>query len=456
MIMNNFFTKRKIRKPRKHQEKSFFKQFKRRQQKISNKRRLGLKKRISNFRKNAQDRIDYLPFFHEKTISERYSERIQKIENLIEKMESKKENEDISFTTTLKQEDTSIKTAYSPEFLETNPFQFPVIAPQPPVNTSKVIEGTISPGFQHKSSAKIDLTGGEPTIAESFDEIVPTQNEKENDSFPLISEMELVENKKRSMKHTKRREWLFTGIDGFDELLEKGIPTGSNVIIAGGPGCGKTIFCSQVLYNKALEGKDCVFLSMEERPDRLRDHMREFGFNVTEVESSQEQIILRANGKGKIALKRLQPIRLARSIEALLEKASGTLPVDIDLVLDFIPKDFTPYLLVLDSLSAIETAFSGTKRQYRIYIEQLFRYFEELDITTFMITESSDAPHKFSSSGVEEFLADGIFVFYNFPGVKKRTRGIEIYKLRGASHSQKIMSMNITGSGIEIVPDQPK
>jgi KaiC/GvpD/RAD55 family RecA-like ATPase len=76
-----------------------------------------------------------------------------------------------------------------------------------------------------------------------------------------------------------------------------------------------------------------------------------------------------------------------------------------------------------------------------------------MNITTFMITESSDAPHRFSHSGVEEFLSDGIFVFYNFQGVKKRTRGIEIFKLRGASHSQKIVSMNITSKGVEIFPD---
>jgi len=67
-----------------------------------------------------------------------------------------------------------------------------------------------------------------------------------------------------------------------------------------------------------------------------------------------------------------------------------------------------------------------------------------------MITESTNAPHQFSNTGVEEFLADGIFVFYNFQGVKKRTRGAEIYKLRGAAHSQKIVPMEITSNGILI------
>ena len=268
----------------------------------------------------------------------------------------------------------------------------------------------------------------------------------------FMSKEQPKQEKDRSINENEK--WVFTGITGFDDLLQKGIPAGSNIIVAGGPGCGKTIFCSQLFYNNALNGKDCVFLSMEERPDRLMNHMFEFGFKVKVIKDTDEEIILQADGKGKIALKRLQPLRLARSIEALLEKASGTLPVDIDLVLDYIPKGFNASLLALDSISAIETAFSGTQRQYRIYIEQLFRYFEEMNITTFMITESIDAPHKFSNTGVEEFLADGIFVFYNFQGVKKRTRGVEIYKLRGAAHSQRIVPMNITNKGMEIESEQ--
>ncbi len=43
------------------------------------------------------------------------------------------------------------------------------------------------------------------------------------------------------------REFLLTGIDGFDELIEKGIPRGVSVLVAGGAGSGKTIFCLQVL-----------------------------------------------------------------------------------------------------------------------------------------------------------------------------------------------------------------
>ncbi len=251
-------------------------------------------------------------------------------------------------------------------------------------------------------------------------------------------------------KEFKKEKWIRTGISGFDNLIKNGIPEGSNIIVAGGPGCGKTIFCLQTLYNLACQGHDCVFLSMEERPDRLKSHMISFGFDVKELKNEPNQIILSAKNCGRIALKRLQPIIIARSVEALLEKASGRLPLEIDVVLDFIPEDFNPRLLVLDSISAIETSFSGKLEQYRIYIEQLFRFFEELELTTFFITESSDAPYKFSKTGVEDFLADGIIVFYNFQGETERLRGVEIIKLRGTSHSQRIAPITISSEGINV------
>ncbi len=259
----------------------------------------------------------------------------------------------------------------------------------------------------------------------------------------------------RKMEMKDEDKWVLTGIPGFDKLLRRGIPAGSNIIVAGGPGSGKTIFCLQTLYNAASRGKDCVYLSMEERPERLKGHMLSFGFNVKEISRTEHEILLKAGEGGRISLKRIQPVQLARSIEALLEEASGTLPIKIDIVLDFIPEDFNAYLLALDSISAVETAFSGTRRQYRIYIEQLFRYFERLNLTTFIISESLEAPKRFSEAGVEEFLADGIIVFYNFAGKTERIRGVEIYKLRGTSHARRIVPMEITDKGIVVYPDNP-
>jgi len=249
-------------------------------------------------------------------------------------------------------------------------------------------------------------------------------------------------------------EWVRTGIEGFDRLLDEGIPSGSNIVVAGGPGCGKTIFCLQTLYNIARDGHDCIYISMEERPERLFSHMLKFNFDIKEIKRDLDQIMVQAGGAGRILIRRIQPIFVARSVEALLEKASGRLAVDIDIVLDLIPQGFNPSVLAMDSISAIETAFSGRLEQYRIYIEQLFRYFEQLRLTTFMITESAEAPKKLSKTGVEEFLADGIIVFYNYQGEVERIRGVEIFKLRGASHARRIAPMTISNSGMRVFSEK--
>jgi len=291
--------------------------------------------------------------------------------------------------------------------------------------------------------------GSSIPIAELSEEKVKEEVEEE------IPVSELIEPYCPKFEEKKKRGWMKTGIPGFDKLIKNGIPEGSNIIIAGGPGSGKTLFCLHTVYNLAAEGNDCVYLSMEEKPDRLMDHLLSFGFKVEETGRTEYDLYLRANGKGRIVIKRIQPVQLAKSVEALLEEARGTLPIRVDMILDFIPRGFNPYLLVLDSVSAVETAFSGTRRQYRIYIEQLFRYFERFDVTTFIISETLEAPRKFSVTGVEEFLADGIVVFYNLPGHTERVRGVEVYKLRGTSHVRRIVPMEITDKGIVVYPDAP-
>ena len=247
----------------------------------------------------------------------------------------------------------------------------------------------------------------------------------------------------------KKNERVKTGIPGFDTLLGKGIPKGSSTIVAGGPGCGKTVFCLQTLYNMSRTGAQTVYISLEESPERLQSHMEEFGFDF-QVEKCEEDCIVLKTGTGKMAIRRLEPIVMARAVEALLEKSSGTLPKGFEAKFDLIPKGFEPSAIAWDSISAMETAFSGESRQYRIYIEQLFRHFERIDATSFLITETVEAPTRFSKTGVEEFLADGIIALYSFRQGLRKQRAIEIVKMRGVGHSPEIVPMDITANGLTI------
>jgi KaiC/GvpD/RAD55 family RecA-like ATPase len=237
----------------------------------------------------------------------------------------------------------------------------------------------------------------------------------------------------------ERREMIKTGIDGFDELTYgQGIPKGSNILVAGGPGTGKTIFCLQLLYNAAKNGHKALYITLEEPLERLRVHMRQFGWKIDALEE-----------KGLFVLRRMEPFGIARAVEAQYAKVSGKL-MELKGIPKVIPDGLNPYMVALDSITALESAFTAKPESYRIYIEQLFRLFEETGATTFLITETQDAPMKFSRTGTEEFLADGVIVLYNTKVRDTRVRAIELLKLRGAKHMNKVVPLHITDKGVEI------
>ncbi len=251
-----------------------------------------------------------------------------------------------------------------------------------------------------------------------------------------------MEKKSRAGKKAGRRGFIKTGMAGFDQLFERGIPEGSNVLVAGGAGSGKTIMCLQVIKNAVKQGKRCIYMSFEETEDRLREHMEDFGWDAGSMEKS-----------GKLLIKRFSSFDISKSMDAMMAKERGELLINIKPLI--IPHGFRPDIIVVDSLSAISTYFVGREENYRGYIEQLFRYFEELGATSFLITETEQVPTVFSRSGVEEFLADGVIVLYNIRKGDIRESAIEVLKMRGIKHKKKVVAMQIiSGSGIEVYPEQ--
>ena len=182
-------------------------------------------------------------------------------------------------------------------------------------------------------------------------------------------------------------------------------------------------------------------MSFEESEKKLIHHMEDFGWNPEKMMKD-----------GNLMIKRFNPFDITRNVDALLLKAKGELLIDVDPVI--FPENFKPDIIVVDSLTAIASAFTSKEESYRIYIEQLFRFFEDIGAISFLITETKQIPTVFSTTGVEEFLADGVIVFYNIKRGNVRENAIEVLKLRGADHQKKIVAMQITGEGIVVYPEQ--
>jgi len=72
-----------------------------------------------------------------------------------------------------------------------------------------------------------------------------------------------------------------TGINGLDELIEGGFPVKRSVLLSGACGTGKSIFSMQFIYEGALTySEPGVFVTLDERPDLLRQDMLRFGWDI--------------------------------------------------------------------------------------------------------------------------------------------------------------------------------
>ena len=257
----------------------------------------------------------------------------------------------------------------------------------------------------------------------------------------IKKELESTKTLEKQLTIKDGKKYVKTGVPGFDALFERGIPRGSAILVAGGAGSGKTIFCLQTLAHHASNGKKCFYMSFEESNEKLKNHMKDFGWDAEKLIKS-----------GKLKIQRYSPFEISRSVEAMLAKEKGELLIDIEPVV--LPEGFKPDFIVLDSLTAVASAFIGGEDSYRVYIEQLFSFFETMGSTSLLITETKQIPDIFSTTGVEEFLADGVFVFYNIKRGNCKESAIEVLKMRGEKHQKKIVAMRITNEGIVVYPEQ--
>jgi circadian clock protein KaiC len=244
----------------------------------------------------------------------------------------------------------------------------------------------------------------------------------------------VIEKVKKEPKE-KEIEFIKLKVPGFENLCPQGIPAGNSILVEGSPGSGKTIFCLNVLKHMCEQGKKVLFMSFEEPEHRLRAHLKTFGVDVSKYEK-----------KGLLHIKRFNALDISRSVEALLSEAKKELLIDVQPVL--IPPGFTPDIVLIDSLTSIGSAFSGEENRFRIYMEQLFRYLEGHNITSFLIRETVTPGHTGnvgnSLGDAVSFLSDGIIVIYNlFYRNAPRKRAFEILKMRGSNINRKIVECDI-------------
>ena len=233
--------------------------------------------------------------------------------------------------------------------------------------------------------------------------------------------------------HPGQLQKCLTGIKGFDEITEGGLPKNRITLISGGPGSGKTLLGIDFLVNGVTNYKERgVFMSFEETEAELYEDVASLNLDLHGLVSKKEI--------------QLEHVLLQRSdMQETGEFNLEGLFIRLELAIDSIGAK----RVVLDS---IESLFVGIKDAgiLRLEIKRLFRWLKQKQVTAVITGEQGQ--NTFTRHGLEEFISDCIILLDNRVRQQVSTRRIRIIKYRGSKHGANEYPFVIDKNGLSVIP----
>jgi len=237
-------------------------------------------------------------------------------------------------------------------------------------------------------------------------------------------------------KFTPRRNKLHkcpTGIKGFDEITEGGLPKNRISLICGSTGSGKTLFGIDFLINGVINyNEPGIFMSFEETEDELYKNVASLNLDLQGL-VSQKKILL-----DYVLLER-------RDIQEKGEFNLEGLFVRLELAIDSIGAK----RVVIDS---IDSLFAGLADDgiLRLEIKRLFRWLKEKQVTTIVTGELVQS--SYTRQGLEEYISDCIILLDNRVVDQISTRRVRVIKYRGSNHGTNEYPFVIDKDGLSVIP----
>ena len=217
-----------------------------------------------------------------------------------------------------------------------------------------------------------------------------------------------------------------TGLGGLDKVLQGGIPRESIILLSGACGTGKSTFAMQFLYYGAKYcGEPGVYVSLEEDPKKLTENMSLFGWDLQGLIEKKKLIVIKPEVYKFDSIKQI----IGDAIDKIGAKR-----------------------LVVDSYSVLLTYFSDPY-EIRNGLVQLDREIKKMSCTAMVISDIKDNSEIFSTTGVEEFIVDGVIVLYlikNPSHPYESRRAISVRKMRATEHPLNLYPFEIGSKGVSI------
>ncbi|MBI4020407.1 MAG: DUF2075 domain-containing protein [Candidatus Aenigmarchaeota archaeon] len=199
-----------------------------------------------------------------------------------------------------------------------------------------------------------------------------------------------------------------SGFRRLDAMLGGGLPAGTNILLSGGPGTGKTLFSLKFLLEGLKAGEKCCYITLSENRDEL----------LRAAENIESLKDIRNHLSRKLAIEHIElgeNITMKRFNEVI-----SSYPAIDRLVIDNINK-----LLI----------HTESKKSYRIHLAELLKHLKSISRCTLLICETSE--DSIDTGNGEAFECDGVMQLSFLEFEEKPMRILQIHKLRYTSFEPK-------------------
>lgn len=218
-----------------------------------------------------------------------------------------------------------------------------------------------------------------------------------------------------------------TGISGFDEFINGGIPEGNIVLVSGAAGTGKSLFALEFIYYGAKEfNEPGVYITLEEFADRIIVNAGKLGFmDIPELIE-----------EGRMGIIRTEVFNI--------EKLVGVIEDLID--------QYDAKRVSIDSISAL-SAFAEKPYQVRRTILELANMLKRQKVTAVFTCGVSSTTEGHFGVSIEEYAVDGIITLFHKVVGTQFIRAMGVVKMRGTAHSENLHPV-IIKNGLVILKDK--
>jgi len=224
-----------------------------------------------------------------------------------------------------------------------------------------------------------------------------------------------------------------TGINGFDEITQGGLPQGRPTLVCGEAGSGKTLFSMEFIVRGAVEfNEPGVFMAFEEKAEELAANVSSLGFDLNKLVKQNKL--------------RIDYVHIERSeIEETGEYDLDGLFIRLGHAIDSIGAK----RVVLDT---IENLFAGLTNQaiLRAELRRLFQWLKEKNVTAIITGEKGTG--MLTREGLEEYVSDCVILLDHRVNNQISTRRLRVIKYRGSSHGTNEYPFLIDQDGISVLP----